>query len=180
MQDKIAAATALKESKGLNSRVGTNIQSRTPQGVLGTIGKAATIIGIPALGSDAADKMSGAGQDFSAGVHKLVSGLTLDALIEAKARGATFGSLTEGELGILANSASQLNDWEIKDKNGKGTGVWNIDERSFKKEIDNIQNLTQRAIVQAGQSLFDNDEESVLDQTFNSKNQPIDPSNYFQ
>lgn len=206
MQDKIAAIDVLKQSSGLNSRVGPNALTRKGS-LSGTIGGAVTgaiaggtvgatvggfgaipgaiggaVIGGGAAASrGAADDFTGAGQDFASGVHKLVSGLTLQSLIDAKARGATFGALSEGELDILANSASQLNDWEIK-KDGKPTGVWNIDEKSFKKELDNIQNLTRRALVLSNESLISDDEDSSLDSIFGqpgTSNQALDPSLYY-
>ena len=166
MQDKITAVDALKTNSGLNSRVGTSFLSRGSRGVLGTIGRAVSVVGLPSLLSGAIDSATGAGQDFAGGVHKLVGGLTLDNLIAAKARGATFGALSEGELGILASSATTINDWEIKDDSGRGTGFWNIDEASFKKELENIKTLTQRAITQSGGSLFSDEESALLDELY--------------
>lgn len=164
MQDKITAVDVLKEHTGLNSRVGTGIQSRAPRGVLGTLGKAASIVGIPSLlFGDLPDKVTGKGQDFAGGVHKLTGGLTLDNLIAAKARGATFGALSEGELKILADSATSLNDWEIKDDSGKGTGFWNIDQKSFNRELDTIQALTRRALMQSQGTLLTPDEQALID-----------------
>lgn len=148
MQDKINAVDLLKQHPGLNSRVGTTGFSRGAFAI--------------------SDTLSGAGQDFAGGIHKLTGGLTLDNLIAAKARGATFGALSEGELKILADSATALNDWEIKDDKGVGTGRWNIDENSFRKELDTIKQLTQRALVQSGQGLFDSDEDNALNELFNS------------
>jgi hypothetical protein len=54
--------------------------------------------------------------------------------------------LTDREGDALRASATQLNDWEIKDDKGVPTGVWNIDEASFKKELNNLKTLAQRAI----------------------------------
>ena len=150
MQDKIAAVDALKQSGGIASRVGTT-----------------DFITRGGLGGVYAD-LTGQGQDFAGGVHKLVGGLTLQSLIDAKARGATFGALSEGELNILASSATAINDWEIKDKNGKGTGYWNIDATSFNKELDTIKTLTQRALQASGESVLSSDEQSTLDDVYNS------------
>ncbi len=176
MQDKITAVDVLKTSAGLNSRVGTSFLSRAPQGILGTVTKGLVTGGLGLLG-DAKAKVSGSGQDFAGGIHKLVGGLTLQSLIDAKSRGATFGALSEGELNILANSASALNDWEIKDSKGNGTGFWNIDEKSFKKELDNIKTLTQRALTLSQGQLLSPDEQSVLDSLY----QPgaLSPASYF-
>lgn len=186
MQDKIDAVDTLLESSGMNSRVGTNFLSRTPQGQ-GIIGKTmagvGTLLKVPlTLGfgtaGDIADSTTGAGQNFAGGVHKLVGGLTLQSLIDAKARGATFGALSEGELNILANSASAINDWEIKDKSGKGTGVWNIDEKSFKKELKTIQDLTRRALIQSKGTLLNDEESALLDDVYDGEQQ-VAPINYY-
>lgn len=175
MQDKIDLVDALSKSPGLASRVGTSFLTRTPtgSGFLGNVGKivagvvkAPLTLGLGTFG-DVSAAASGAGQNFAGGVHKLVGGLTLDNLIAAKARGATFGALSEGELNILASSATALNDWEIKDAQGHGTGVWNIDEASFNKELKTIQDLTRRAIQQSTGKVFSPEEQAV----FNSLDQ---------
>lgn len=185
MQDKIDAVDALKTNAGLSSRVGTNFLSRTPQGkgILGTLGKiTAGIIKAPlTLGAgtfaDISASITGAGQNFAGGVHKLVGGLTLQELIAAKARGATFGALSDSELRILANSATAISDWEIKDKDNKGIGIWNIDEASFKKELDTIKTLTQRAIIQTQGGVFSNEESSLLDELYGAET--VSPANYY-
>jgi len=179
MNDKIEAVDALLTNNGLPSRVGTNILSRTPKGFRGTAGKALTGVGLLELPFDAYSMLSGLGQSFAGGVHKLVSGLTLDSLIAAKARGATFGALSEGELNILANSASAINDWEIKDGKGNGTGIWNIDEGTFKTELKSIQDLTRRAILLSQGTILTQDEQGIINTTFSPDNMPIDPSNYY-
>lgn len=175
---KIEAVNSLLESPGLANRVGTSIQTRTPQGVLGTIGKAGTVVGIPGLLSDVGSKLSGSGQAFAGGVHKLTAGLSIDNLIAAKARGATFGALSDSELRILSNAASAINDWEIKDSKGVGTGVWNIDEESFKKELKTIQDLSRKALQQSQGSLYTSDEKKILDEMFPQN--IAQPSQYFQ
>lgn len=176
MNDKIDAVDLLlNNGGGFATRVGTNILSRKPLGFFGGVGKALTGVGIPLLAEDLGASVSGTGQQFAGGVHRLVSGLTLQSLIDAKAQGATFGALSDSELNILANSASAINDWEIK-KDGKGTGVWNIDEASFKKELENIQNLTRRALVLSQKSVMTPEEQSLLDATFTN----TDPSNYYK
>lgn len=172
MQDKIQAVGILKEHPGMSSRVGANPLARGPQGILGTLGRGIGLVGLPGLADAAADTATGSGQAFSGGVHKLVGGLTLDNLISAKARGATFGALSDSELQILANSASSINDWEIKDGKGKGTGFWDVDEATFKKELDTIKELTSRAIEQSGGSLIATDEQDLLDELYKGAQTP--------
>lgn len=158
MNNKIAAISVLQKHPGLDSRVGPN----------------ASPFSKVSLGD-----AFGAGQEFSGGVHKLVGGLTLDNLIAAKARGATFGALSEGELRLLASSASAINDWENKDAKGNGLGTWNIDEASFKRELANIQELTAKAIRDAGGEVITSDENDILDAAFAPGNLDLNPATYF-
>lgn len=179
MQDKIDAVDLLAEHAGLNTRVGPNIQARKPASFWGGVGKAATIVGIPGLIVGGIEEASGSGQDFAGGVHKLVNGMTLENLISAKARGATFGALSDAELQLLASSASKINDWEIKNDKGIGKGVWNIDEGSFKNELKNIQDLTRRALYLQNGKLFDSSEQKVMDEMWGANNTALDPSAYY-
>jgi len=114
-EEKSRLATDLTKHKGLNSSVGT------------------TVFGRFAL----TDRLTGAKQDFIAGVEQLVSGLSLDALIQAKAQGATFGALSDSELQILSASASKIGTWRQTDKNGNVTG-YKASEKSMKEELDRI------------------------------------------
>lgn len=159
-QDKLDAIDLLKDHVGLRARVGT----------------------VPYLSRSkvSAAEFTGEGQDFAGGIHKLVSGLTLDSLIEAKARGATFGALSDTELGILAAAASAIADWEVKDSKGRGIGTWNIDEASFKRELNTIQELTQRAIERSQGTLFSSEEDTQLDNIFSEDGSAlINPAGYF-
>ena len=166
MQDKITAVDVLAKHPGMSSRVGANILSRSPQGFFGTLGRIATGVGIPTLIDPALDAVTGAGQEFSGGVHKLTSGLNLQELIEAKSRGATFGALSNQELRVLASAASAISDWEIKKrKDGEdiGTGFWDIDEASFKRELDTVKTLTQRAIERSGGKILTDEDQAIID-----------------
>ena len=156
MQDKIDLIDSLETHKGLASSVGS----------------------IPLTRVAITAGVTGAAQDFAAKIHKLTGGLTLDNLIAAKARGATFGALSEGELRILASSATTLNDWEVKDAKGVGTGKWAIDEASFKKELENIKTLTSRAIAQSQGSVFSGDENNLLDELYQSQG-VLNPASFY-
>lgn len=139
-QNKVQQITDL--TKGGASAVGTSIITRSPSGFWGTVGKIATVVGIPALVGDAYNKMTGKQQDFIAGVEQLRSGLNLDELINAKARGATFGALSDQEMKVLSNSASKLGTWAIKDSNGNVVG-YNTSEKNFRNELDKINNYAK-------------------------------------
>lgn len=87
-------------------------------------------------------------RDFIAGVQQLTSQETLDSLINAKKAGATFGALSEGEVKILSDSATKINNWAVKDSDGKVTG-YATTPTSFTKELTRIQDLTKKALQEA-------------------------------
>lgn len=112
--------TGLTSNRKLNSAVGPNAFARASFTNLITGGKS----------------------DVIATIEQLRSQLTLDSLINAKAKGATFGALSEGELKVLSQSASQLGTWAIKDPQGNVKG-YKTSESSFKKEMDKINNFAR-------------------------------------
>ena len=186
LKEKVNLIDSILSSGGMSARVGTSFLSRTPEGTgfFGTIKKGAEnllkvplTLGVGTFG-DISAGVSGQGQQFAGGVHKLASREFLDTLIGAKQAGATFGSLTDREGDALRASATQLNDWEIKDGKGLGTGVWNIDEESFKKELNNLKRLALKGIQNAGGGL-QQDEQSLLDNVFSPDNMALDPANYY-
>ena len=123
-QNLVDKITALKTHSGLNNAVG-------PRGIFRLGGKT-----------------TGNRQDFIGSVEQLVSGLSLDALVEAKSRGATFGALSDSEMRILSAAATKIGTWRVvKDDNVTG---YNVSEKAFKAELDEIQRLTNLAIERAG------------------------------
>jgi len=89
----------------------------------------------------------GSKQDFIASVEQLTSEETLNSLINAKAKGATFGALSEGELALLKQSASKIGKWAIE-KNGRVVG-YAAPESSFLQELDTLQALQIKAYEKA-------------------------------
>lgn len=173
-QDKIDNIDLILANKaGLSSRVGPGYTSR---GIVGpAIAGAAAGAGLGPLGAVVGGLAGsatgiaasfGKGQSFAAQIHNLTSGLTLQELIDAKNKGATFGALTQEELRLLAASASILNDAEIKDKEGKPTGYWNLDEKTFTKAVNDIKSKTQKALQKSQGQLVTPDESNTLDQIF--------------
>ena len=107
------------------------------------VGAGAGLVGaLGATGKQAVSQLSGAEQGFLGEVAKLTSGLSLEALQQAKAQGATFGALSNAEWKILGDSATTISKWEIKDKDGNVIG-YNIDEKRFKAELQKINNLAK-------------------------------------
>ena len=103
--------------------------------------------------------------NFVGDVEKVISGLTLDSLINAKARGATFGALSEGELGVLANSATKIGSWRVKDSSGQVI-AYNTTESNFKKEIDNITRFAKLDYILKGGNPEDVDVQVMPDGTY--------------
>lgn len=128
-QATIETIDALKNHNGINIAVGPNAFARwTPF---------------------KADTWTGDKQDFIAGVEQLTSQLSLDSLIQAKAKGATFGALSEGEMRILSATASKINTWRHTDKNGN-VNYYNTSEANFKKELDKIGNFAKYDYILKG------------------------------
>lgn len=91
---------------------------------------------------DVFSPFTGAKSNFIASVEQVRAQLTKDSLINAKAQGATFGALSEGELGLLQNSASKLGTWAVKDSAGNIVG-YKANEKDFKAELDKINNFAK-------------------------------------
>jgi hypothetical protein len=159
---KDLSTQAKAQLPSLNAKIDTLKGIATHKGLDGSVGAYALTRFTPI----SADK--GERQDFKATIHQLTSELTLDNLINAKAKGATFGALSEGELSLLAKSASKLNDWEVKDEKGQGTGVWEIDEDSFLAEIKKIQEFAELDKAKKLGLTYTPDEKSILDEVFST------------
>lgn len=129
LQDKIVNIESLINSRGMAKAVGP--------------------IGLARWTPFKLDHLTGDVQDFIAGIHNLTSKETLQFLIDIKAQGARFGALSNQELIVLKESATKINDWEIKNEHGEPTGKWNITENKFKEELQRIKMLAQRALNRA-------------------------------
>lgn len=84
----------------------------------------------------------GARKDFLAGMSSLLSATSLEALINAKAEGATFGALSDQELRVLAAAATPLGEAAFTDKDGKLAG-FAMTEKYFKEQLGKILYFAQ-------------------------------------
>lgn len=125
-QNKITAIDSLLTSPGFGGAVGIG----------------------PGFVRTAAPWNMGAKQDFIAGVEQLISKDTLDTLINLKKAGGTLGALSDQERIMLQNAASKISTWKLTDDKGKVTG-YKISEDLFKKELENIKSLSQKALNEA-------------------------------
>jgi hypothetical protein len=83
--------------------------------------------------------------DFINSVEQLVSDLSLESLIQAKSRGATFGALSDTEMKILASAATTIGNMRVYDKSGNVKGYRSTEGR-FKEELDKISKTFLRGI----------------------------------
>lgn len=126
-KSNIDLITGLQNDSYLSTAVGPNTLARTSFSNIVTGGK----------------------DNFIAGVEQLKSQLSLDSLINAKARGATFGALSDTEMRILSASATKLGTWAIKNGNGDVIG-YQTSEGAFKKELDKINNFAKLDYILKG------------------------------
>lgn len=131
-------STAISTDTNTNDKTISTINGllESGSGILEAVGP--NILARFGLGS-----LTGKTQNFVSSVEQIVSQLSLDKLIEAKAKGATFGALSDREMNILAGAATKIAGWQIKDKNGKVKG-YNIDQNSFNEELKVIQEMAQK------------------------------------
>lgn len=131
-KSNIETIDGLKNSPGLNNAVGSGFKWFSRQGT----------------------PLTGSKSDFIADVEKMTSQLTLENLVNAKAKGATFGALSEGEMRVLEASASKIGTWRQTNKDGKVVG-YKASEKSFKKELDTISNFAKLDYILKGGSPSD-------------------------
>lgn len=92
------------------------------------------------------DEMNIYKQDALAVAKNLVSNQTLQALADAKSKGITFGALSEGELGLVADAAGRISSKLIKDKEGNITG-FSGSEGQFKDDLKLIKDNLEKSIA---------------------------------
>lgn len=146
------------QAQGLSDKISQIDEVLSSKGMSGTVGAYGITRWTP-FSPDKAERL-----DFIASVEQLINQETIDKLVQSKAAGATYGALSEGERAMLAQSASRIGSWKIFDDKGNVTG-YKISEDLFKKELNKIKDLAQRAkdritadsvIAPADQTLSDN------------------------
>lgn len=131
-QESIKNASSLLDNKYLSTAVGPNPLARISFSNVVTGGK----------------------DDFIAKVGKLTKNLSLDTLIQAKAKGATFGALSDTEMKILAGAATTINDKAVTNKKGEIVG-YKGSEKAFRDEIQLITNFAKLDYLLKGGNLED-------------------------
>lgn len=84
-------------------------------------------------------------EQFLGDVQYLLNNRVFDKLTELKAQGATFGSLSEGELSTIASASSNLSSLGIKDEGGNLIG-FRGGEENLRQELALYQDIMQRGM----------------------------------
>lgn len=79
-------------------------------------------------------------------IDNILSGETLKKLIEAKNAGATFGALSNQELGLLERSANVLNKWAIRDKDTGELLGFKVSEAKVNEELQKLKEKIQKGL----------------------------------
>ncbi len=124
---------------------------------------------------------TGKRQSFIGAVEQIVKDLTLEKLIEAKKQGATFGALSDREMDILAGAATKIGTWKIIDKKtGQVTG-YNIDEPTFRAELQVIKDMAQKdKDLKMGKSVTNNYLDNLVIPLLNSTENAYSSAGYLQ
>lgn len=124
--DKVNILDNILVSKNLNKITGTGIGATTE------------FYASSALGTT---------QDTILKVQQILSKETIDTLINLKARGGTLGALSDQERIMLQSAATSIGASAVTSlTSGKVIG-YQMSEEAFIKEINNIKNITNRAIT---------------------------------
>lgn len=130
LQDKLGLIDSLLNSKGMAGSVGAYGVSRwTP------------------FTADKSERM-----EFAAGINQLINKETIDTLINLKQQGGTLGALSDQERILLQSATSKIGSWMKRDSDGNPTGKFEVSEEAFKKELNQLKSLTQKAIANASGS----------------------------
>lgn len=120
-------------------------------------------------------RVTGAKGDALAIARNLVSNQTLQSLADAKAKGVTFGALSEAELNAVANAASRIASKVIKDEDGQITG-FSGSEKGFKADLEAVKTgLEKSKLKKTGSNL-----DSKINAAVQILNQPTDQLGGFQ
>lgn len=140
IDDVLANKTGLESSVG-SSALGRTRGGNVPIPIFGAIAGGLSAVlegatGITPLG----DKIS----DFRGSASKLVASSVLQNLIDVKAKGASFGALSESELAMLERAATELRP--VK-KDGEYTGQFAVSEDKFRNILNVMQVATMKTFI---------------------------------
>lgn len=150
LKNEVAALVAAQGGKRVYGQDDATIQAITSQiknvdDLLN--GDVGSIVGLVQGGLGVLpDSMNIYKQDALAVAKNLVSNQTLQSLADAKAKGITFGALSEAELNAVSNASGRIASKLIKDKDGNVTG-FSGSEGEFKKDLQTVKDGLQKSIA---------------------------------
>lgn len=201
LNSKITLLGTVLDSNAIDSVVGPSAFARGAKSIKGEVGR---ILGGAIAGGTAGSLFAGVGaipgaiiggaaaglqgsKDYFTGssdklvgqVEQFISKEFLQNLIDVKAQGATFGALQKTEQDALTAAASFIGQRRIYSGKGEDRQVvgYDMSEADFKRELQTIKELTQKAQERATGSSFSPEDQQLLDKAFGSENSP---ANYFQ
>lgn len=201
LNSKITLLGTVLDSNAIDSVVGPSAFARGAKSIKGEVGR---IVGGVIAGGAAGSLFAGVGaipgaiiggaaaglqgsKDYFTGssdklvgqVEQFISKEFLQNLIDVKAQGATFGALQKTEQDALTAAASFIGQRRIYSGKGEDRQVvgYDMSEADFKRELQTIKDLTQKAQERATGSSFSPEDQQLLDKAFSSQNSP---ANYFQ
>jgi len=179
---KIENITNVLNNASLGSAVGPSTLARTNPGLWGAAkrfisgflagGVTGAVAGLPFVGVGAIpgaiigaltvgtvnslrgtkDELTGDRGNFIGSVEQIRSELTVAKLAQAKGQGVTFGALSDGERGLIANAATKIGSWAMHEDGDREKPVlgYAIDQVAFKKEMDIINYFTKLDAILKG------------------------------
>lgn len=134
-------------------------------------GGAGLLAGTKDMFTGASDKLIGQVEQFS-------SQEFLDSVLAIKDKGGTLGALNEQEGGALRSATNYIASRAICSDGSKGvcgkgsyTIGYDMSEKDFKREMQRINTLTQKAYERATGSMFTPDEQAIFDAYDEAQNQ---------
>lgn len=100
-------------------------------------------------------------QDALATAKNLVSNQTLQSLADAKAKGITFGALSEAELNAVSNASGRIASKLIIDPKTKEITGFSGSEGEFKKDLQIVKEGLQKSIANKTQSILNPFQQSL-------------------
>ena len=101
------------------------------------------------------DELTGDRATFIGSVEQIRSELTVAKLAQAKGQGVTFGALSDGERGLIANAATKIGTWAVHEDGDREKPVlgYAVNEKDFKREMDIINYFTKLDAILKGSTL---------------------------
>lgn len=164
-KENITKIDAVLNSNALDTIVGPTTFARG-----GLRQKAGVISGTLSLGAlgplrGSIDELSGSADDTVALVQQMLDDQFLNKLIAVKARGATFGALSDNEGQALRNAANAIAQTAIRDSNDRVV-AYDMSEKAFKNEMQIIKDSVQRIYERTSGNLVSDEETELLDSVF--------------